>query len=73
MAPRGPRKLVELMGGRLTVRSSPGAGHALGLDHNKTKDRLRYDTYTGRSSKLDQYEVDKINPSGAAAAKTATP
>ncbi|MCI0377546.1 MAG: matrixin family metalloprotease [Gemmataceae bacterium] len=39
-------------------------GHALGLDHNGSKDRLMYDTHTGRSSKLDQYEIDTINPSG---------
>ncbi len=39
-------------------------GHALGLDHTGIADRLMFPTSTSTSSRLGEFEIDLVNPSG---------
>ena len=41
-------------------------GHALGLDHNGNIKNLMFKSVDARSSKLSQFEIDTVNPSGTA-------
>ena len=65
---RGQFSLIDdaQTGNDATMTFGHEVGHALGLNHNGDRDHLMFATVAVRASRLSQFEIDSVNPSGTA-------